>query len=119
MSVRITEAASLLGVTPRAVRHYEAKGLVDPPRDRWDCRYYDPATRERLRFIVALRRAGLPLRDVREALELGAYDPEAQARYVAAALQGRARALEQSLAEVRQLAAAFSEPAAQRPRSAA
>ncbi|WP_293376348.1 MerR family transcriptional regulator [Phenylobacterium sp. SCN 70-31] len=66
--LKIGDAMRLFGVTARALRQYEAEGLIVACRDRFNVRYYDAATRRRIFWIVRLRGAGLPLCAIREAL---------------------------------------------------
>jgi DNA-binding transcriptional MerR regulator len=66
--VRISAVMDALGVSARAVRFYEERGLIAPRRDRRNRRIYDAATRERLSLITGLRRAGVGLDDIRDLL---------------------------------------------------
>lgn len=61
-------AMRLFGLTARALRFYEEKGLVEARRDRLNARYYDPAARGRLEWIARLRKAGISLPDIQEVL---------------------------------------------------
>lgn len=61
-------AMRLFGLTARALRFYEEKGLVEARRDRLNARYYDPAARQRLEWISRLRKAGVSLPDIEEVL---------------------------------------------------
>jgi len=63
-SLDITEVARLTGLTARALRFYEARGLVMPLRSASGRRYYGPAELERLHQIVAMKRAGLTLAQI-------------------------------------------------------
>jgi Predicted transcriptional regulators len=63
------DACRLFGMTPRALRFYEEKGLIEARRDRLNHRYYDGATRQKLSWISRLRSVSLPLRDIRQVLE--------------------------------------------------
>jgi MerR family transcriptional regulator, thiopeptide resistance regulator len=65
----ISRVAARLGATPRALRHYEALGLVTPKRSEGQTRAYDSGAIQRLELIVALRAAGLPLFRVAEILD--------------------------------------------------
>jgi DNA-binding transcriptional MerR regulator len=97
--LRIGAAAQLFGMTARALRFYEAKGLLSVRRDRQNCRYYDACHRARLSWIRLLRGAGLPLRDIRDVLECG--DGPGQARDCAIGkLEARKRHLQLKLALV-------------------
>jgi len=61
------ELCRQLGTTPRAVRYYEQKGLVSPPRLGRD-RIYGPNDVARLRLILGARRSGSSLDEARQAL---------------------------------------------------
>ena len=63
-SLDIAEVARLTGLTSRALRFYEARGLVTPLRTASARRHYGPAELERLHQIVALKRAGLTLAQI-------------------------------------------------------
>lgn len=67
----ITQICEQLGVTQRAVRLYEAQGLLTVRRDRFNCRRYSLPVRERLRIICALRSVGLGLAEIRQILDGG------------------------------------------------
>jgi DNA-binding transcriptional MerR regulator len=70
--LRIGEAAKLVGVTPKAVRHYEKMGLL-PPAERSGSGYrlYSANDLLRLNRIKQLRSLGLSLRQVRSVLGEG------------------------------------------------
>ncbi|MEW2515589.1 MerR family transcriptional regulator [Streptomyces sp. NPDC046870] len=64
--MRIGEAAAAAGTTPRALRLYEARGLLPPPpRTRSGQREYGPAEVARIRVIRDLLALGLTLGDLR------------------------------------------------------
>ncbi|MEU6674179.1 MerR family transcriptional regulator [Streptomyces sp. NPDC046853] len=64
--MRIGEAAAASGTTPRALRLYEARGLLQsPPRTASGQREYGPADVARVRVIRDLLALGLTLEDVR------------------------------------------------------
>lgn len=63
------ELASLLGTTVKALRVYEKAGLLTPERRDGGWRVYDPEQVERLRLILALKALGLPLREIRSAID--------------------------------------------------
>jgi len=71
--MKIQEAAVRLGVTPRAIRFYEEKGLVSPRKETGNgYRVYEEDDIEKLRWVVALRELGLPLAAIADALETSA-----------------------------------------------
>ena len=73
---RIGELARRTGLSVRALRHYDAEGLLRPSaRTPAGHRLYSAPDVERLQRIVSLRALGLPLADVRAAL--GTADPRA------------------------------------------
>lgn len=65
----LASAMRLYGLTARALRFYEEKGLIEARRDRLNARYYDPVARGRLEWIAKLRKAGLSLPDIEDVLE--------------------------------------------------
>ena len=64
----IREVCDELGVTLRALRFYEAQGLVAPKREPRR-RFYYTTDVERLRAIMRLKSLGLSLREIREVLQ--------------------------------------------------
>ncbi|HEY1125726.1 MAG TPA: MerR family transcriptional regulator, partial [Sphingobium sp.] len=63
-SLDIAQVAKLTGLTSRALRFYEARGLVKPLRSASGRRHYGPAELERLHQILALKRTGLSLAQI-------------------------------------------------------
>ncbi|BAK64997.1 MerR family transcriptional regulator [Sphingobium sp. SYK-6] len=63
-SLDIAEVARRTGLTARALRFYEARGLVTPLRTASGRRHYGPAELERVHQILALKRAGLSLAQI-------------------------------------------------------
>jgi DNA-binding transcriptional MerR regulator len=63
----IREVCEEVGVTLRALRFYEAKGLIAPKREHMN-RFYQTKDVKRLRKIVKLKSLGLSLREIRELL---------------------------------------------------
>lgn len=68
--IGIGDLADLAGVSHRTLRFYEAEGLIQARRDRFNVRYYDGRGRDRVLLVVRLRRAGLSVADVRNLLSL-------------------------------------------------
>ena len=58
------ETAKALGVTVRALRVYEQKGLVRPIRSQAGWRAYGPEALSRLHQVLALKRLGLSLANI-------------------------------------------------------
>lgn len=65
----MADVTGQFGLTARAIRHYEALGLITALRDRQNCRRFDAQARFRLQLIAEFRRAGLCLEDIREILD--------------------------------------------------
>jgi DNA-binding transcriptional MerR regulator len=63
-----SETALRLGVSVKALRVYEAQGLVEPHRSENGWRVYGPDQVARLHQILALKRLGLPLKAIGELL---------------------------------------------------
>ncbi len=64
-SFSIDEVVRRTGLTSRALRFYEARGLVSPLRTHSGRRWFGPTELERIHQIVALKKAGLSLGDVK------------------------------------------------------
>jgi len=71
----VTELANDLGVTPRALRFYEDKGLI-APRRAGHTRVYTGRERGRLKLILRGKRLGFTLSEVREWLDLYELDSD-------------------------------------------
>ena len=65
----IGEVSARSGVAPSALRFYEAEGLIAARRTSGNQRRYDRSMLRRLAFIQAGRAAGIPLEQIRAALE--------------------------------------------------
>lgn len=69
-AITIGDAAAATGLTPKAIRLYESRGLVEPvARTAAGYRTFSEDALRRLRFIAASRRLGLHLDQVAEILE--------------------------------------------------
>ncbi|WP_299541337.1 MerR family transcriptional regulator [Phenylobacterium sp.] len=101
------------GLTPRALRFYEERGLITVGRDRLNRRWYDVRARERLSWISLLRTCGLGLSDIRKILDLDR-EPGTMASLAAAFLDKRAQQLTQDLARVRNGLDVLLSPSARR-----
>jgi DNA-binding transcriptional MerR regulator len=82
------------GVTARALRFYEDKGLLTPRRDGLN-RVYSHRDRGRLQLIIRGKRVGLSLIEIRELLDLYKIDQRAQAQAALKKYKARIVALEQ------------------------
>ncbi len=70
----VTELAEELGITPRAIRFYETKGLIKPKR-AGTTRVYTHRDRARMHLILRGKRLGFTLADIREYLDMYDVDP--------------------------------------------
>ena len=96
-----SEAARRLGVSIKALRLYEQRGLVAPERTAAGYRVYGPGAMARAAEVVALRKLGLSLAQVAQALE---GDPQSLGPALAsheAALEAEVRELVSTLGKVR------------------
>jgi DNA-binding transcriptional MerR regulator len=73
ISFTIAELADQFGVTARAIRFYETKGLIKPTR-KGQSRIYSIGDQKRLAWILRGKRVGFSLEEIGELLDL--YDPE-------------------------------------------
>ena len=66
-SITIGDLGEKVGVHPRTIRFYEAKGLLPPPRRSGSgYRLYSDPDIQRLKLIRAARSLGLSIRDVKD-----------------------------------------------------
>ena len=109
----VNQLAEELGVTARAIRFYEAKGLI-APRRAGTTRVFDRRDRARLLLVLRGKRLGFSLASIREFLDL--YDADrsqgAQLRLLLEGTRERIRELErqrvdldQTLRELREVEA--------------
>ena len=109
----VNQLAEELGVTARAIRFYEAKGLI-APRRAGTTRVFDRRDRARLMLVLRGKRLGFSLASIREFLDL--YDADrtqtAQLRLLLDSTRERIRELErqrvdldQTLRELREVEA--------------
>lgn len=109
----VNQLAEELGVTARAIRFYEAKGLLSPRR-AGTTRVFDRRDRARLLLVLRGKRLGFSLASIREFLDL--YDADrsqgAQIRLFLERARERIRELErqrvdldQTLRELREVEA--------------
>lgn len=68
----ISELAREFDVTPRAIRFYEAEGLLAPRREG-QRRIYTPRDRTRLKLTLRGKRLGLTLSEIRALIDM--YEP--------------------------------------------
>jgi len=88
---KIGEIAARLDTTPKTLRHYESLGLFAAPmRTAASYRVYDSAALARATLVLGLRRLGLPIVAIAEALEDGPSEPELRRR-LAALMEERIR----------------------------
>lgn len=67
--MKIKEAANRLNTTPRTIRFYEEKGLVQPEKGENDYRYYNEADLWKLQTILALREVGMSTSKIKITLQ--------------------------------------------------
>jgi DNA-binding transcriptional MerR regulator len=98
-----SEAARRLGISAKALRHYERRGLVIPLRSAAGWRTYGPDQIARAAEIAALRALGLNLTQVARVLGGDAKVLEQALAMHQNALEGRVRDLTSIVARVRDL----------------
>jgi DNA-binding transcriptional MerR regulator len=100
-----SEASSQLGVSVKALRLYEQRGLITPMRTAAGWRVYGPEEMRRLTEIAALRELGLSLGEVARVLEGDATGLESALAAHQAVLEGRLDQLGDVVEKVRRLRA--------------
>jgi len=94
------EIVRAFGLTARAVRFYEERGLVETERDHNNNRRFDGKARARLHLIAALRRCGLGLADIEAVLDLERVGRGAQLDLAIAQLKDRRAELQAECSQV-------------------
>ena len=93
----VKQLAELAGVTPRALHHYDAIGLLKPTRvGENGYRYYGEESLLRLQQILLYRELDLPLEDIKKIMGRRDFD-------VLTALQGHRKALQKQKARLDRL----------------
>jgi DNA-binding transcriptional MerR regulator len=119
----VNQLAEELGVTPRAIRFYEVKGLI-APRRAGTTRVFDRRDRARLLLVLRGKRLGFSLAEIREFLDL--YDADhtqhnqislllARVRQRIEELELQRRDLDQTLGELRLVESEAAAAMARRP----
>jgi DNA-binding transcriptional MerR regulator len=67
--ITIGDVSELFGLTPRAIRFYEERGLIWTRRDSRNRRLFDGDSRRRLQLIATLRRSHLALPEIADILD--------------------------------------------------
>lgn len=94
---RIGDLAEQFGITLRALRFYEDKGLINPQR-LGTTRLYSYRDRARIKLILLGRKVGFSLREVKQLLDL--YDPAgSNAAQLRATLEKTAKQQEKLVAQ--------------------
>lgn len=88
----VTQLARELGITARAIRFYEDKGLIAPHR-AGTTRVYTARDRARMILILRGKRLGFSLREIKEYLDLYRTDHDGQAEQVRALIAALSRRL--------------------------
>jgi DNA-binding transcriptional MerR regulator len=97
----IGTVAARLGLTIRALRLYEAEGLLSPERSAAGRRVYQAADLTRLQQIIALKKTGCSLAQIRDLLALRTLDPATLLDSQIEALQKQKVALDGTLDRLR------------------
>jgi DNA-binding transcriptional MerR regulator len=107
----VTQFGEQLGLTPRAIRFYEDKGLITPERVG-ATRVYSKREAARMKLILRGKRLGFSLRDIKQFLDLYDLDPEhgeqrrqllGRVRHRIAELEETREALAKTLGELRDI----------------
>lgn len=70
MAKSMHEVVTELGITPRALRFWEKCGMIHPEhRDKGDARFYSDKTIDRIRLVILCSKAGIPLKQVKKAMQ--------------------------------------------------
>jgi DNA-binding transcriptional MerR regulator len=105
----IAELAREFALTPRAIRYYEAQGLLSPAREGLQ-RVYSKRDRTRLKLALRGKRLGLSLAEIRELIDMydTAADNSPQLLKFLTVLSRRRAALEQQREDIEAVLAEIS-----------
>jgi DNA-binding transcriptional MerR regulator len=81
LAFSISDLASELGLSTRAIRYYESLGLLNPDRTTGNHRLYTRKDRARLRMIQRGRMLGFTLQEIADLLHLYDVDPSERVQY--------------------------------------
>jgi DNA-binding transcriptional MerR regulator len=117
----IGELAAEFGVTTRALRFYENKGLLSPRRDD-GMRLYGESDRERLAQILKAKKFGFTLLEIKEMIKAQEGEAAPQSLKLSRKkcseqidlLERQHREIEDALAELRRIHTMLADPAAER-----
>jgi MerR family transcriptional regulator, thiopeptide resistance regulator len=93
-SLTIDEVVRLTGLTSRALRYYETRGLLEPLRTASGRRIYGAGELERIQQIVSLKKAGLNLGQIASVIDRKPINLAALIEGQLAALEDEARKLD-------------------------
>lgn len=100
----ISDLASELDITTRAIRFYEEQGMLQPAR-RGQERVYNPKDRVTLKLILRGKRIGFSLAECKTLIEM--YDPQAgnqkQLNIMLEMISQRRLQLEQQILDIKQI----------------
>jgi DNA-binding transcriptional MerR regulator len=110
----IGEMARIFGLTPRALRFYEAKGLLSPKRNG-AARLYGGAEHKRLAVVLKAKQLGFTLGEIRQMLAAPDEPPETSELNISRRqcfeqirlLEQRKREIDAALAELRRTYSSF------------
>lgn len=104
------EAARRLGISIKALRHYERRGLVNPRRTERGWRLYAEEDIERLSQALAFRAMGFGLSQIANLLDAEPGDLAAALAVQEEQLRDRRQALDEALAALREARRRFGAP---------
>ena len=101
MTFSISQLCREFGVTARAIRFYEAKGLLTPERNALGSRRYSERDRTRVQLVRRGQQVGLSLAEIREIFALySREDSSAQQAYLLVKFQERIAAFDRQRVQV-------------------
>jgi DNA-binding transcriptional MerR regulator len=101
--LKIGELARQTGLSIKAIRYYEQRGLLEqPPRTEAGYRLYGPEEVARLQFVQRAKLLGLTLEEIRELVELAARCNEGEiVPHLEEVLRAKLEETERKIAELR------------------
>lgn len=101
--LQASDAARTLGVSVKALRIYEERGLIAPPRSEAGWRVYGPEEMVRAREVVALRALGLSLTQIARVLSADTLGLEQALAAHQAKLESEVSGIAETIGKIREL----------------
>lgn len=109
----IGKVSKLTGATPKAIRHYEAIGLINPPNRKGEYRYYSDSDVAVINFIKLAQQYGFKLSELQTLVKQIGEDSKVSSESLIVAIQEKQKDIQEQLAKLTSLNDNLSELSSQ------